>query len=245
MALLTSPALAQRFDHEAHAEQVPRCTRCHEMNARNGFTPRRPMGHRACDGAGCHQLDELPTRRTLPPLCAQCHVGPRTFIFPPHLRRGESAFTLARFDHGDHHRAGNRGCVQCHAPRAAGASAETDFGVVGHETCGQSICHGGRVEPQMPDCAGCHVPGRGEALASATPDLYRTDVTFDHAGHAARAGEAPCAACHVETAAAAGAVVPLPPMAACGTCHDGTDAFSVTGTGCARCHVRPEAADVR
>lgn len=78
-----------------------------------------------------------------------------------------------------------------------------------------------------------------------TPDPYRVAWGYSHAAHHKAAGAVACGACHVKTAVAPGAVVPLPPMAACGTCHDGGGAFAVTGTKCGVCHQRPVVSDAR
>lgn len=97
----------------------------------------------------------------------------------------------------------------------------------------------------MADCAGCHVRRTGEGLASMASDAYRVAWGYSHAAHHKAAGAVACAACHVDTAVAPGAVVPLPAMAACGACHDGGGAFAVTGTKCGVCHQRPVVSDAK
>jgi c(7)-type cytochrome triheme protein len=70
----------------------------------------------------------------------------------------------------------------------------------------------------------------------AAPWSVRT--RFDHAAHARASGGRPagCDACHVDLRAPDVTALGTPPKATCAPCHDGTIAFTLTGTACTRCH---------
>jgi hypothetical protein len=246
---LIGPAHAapDRFDHRQPAEHAQQpCASCHRMSAGSDWSQRGRIGHYAC--SKCHDIAKMAgSGRNPPPLCYSCHQGDG-YRFPPHRRRGASDFVLARFGHADHQRDGNRGCTQCHRLTDAARKNPTkdpspEMGVVGHETCGESICHGERVQPTMATCDGCHVRRSGEVepLASAKDDPFRVAWAFSHVGHEAKAGEAACGKCHTNAATGPGEVVPMPPMDACAGCHHGQGVFSTTGIQCGWCHVQPEA----
>lgn len=249
---------APGFPHAIHLDKIRDCTTCHRMSAATGWAHAGRIDHAACDAPGCHARDySQPTdrRRRLRPFCQTCHVDilRRIYVFPPwrgSLDRAEpSLFAIPAFDHGAHQRQGAPGCAQCHVARAGSAAPgpAPEFATVGHDTCGQSICHAERVAPRMADCTRCHVLGDAARPARAThgADPYRVESGFSHAAHRAAAGEAACDACHLDTDPGRGQPVRLPRMAACAACHDGTTAFSTTGTDCGRCHVRPEAPHAR
>ena len=250
LALTLAPPLQaapDRFEHqhEQHAGKLGACSTCHTMTAQSAWAQSGRMGHGACDR--CHQVRRQAAAGARPKaLCYSCHKG-RAFRFPPHRRRGESEFTLARFDHAKHQQPGVAGCALCHqlteAARTAPIKDSTpEMRPVGHETCGQSICHGERVKPVMATCEGCHVARGAEAvapLASLADNPFRVAWTFSHTLHEKKAGEAVCAKCHTNAATPAGAPVPLPVMDACGSCHHGQGTFSTLGIQCAWCHVLP------
>lgn len=231
---------------------LPECTHCHRTRGTEQALRGR-MRHSACNG--CHPIAQLARGGVAPALCSSCHITGRRFRFPPYPRRGEGDFVLARFDHGAHTRGGEAGCAQCHrltaaAKRKVDKSPEPEMADIGHGTCGESICHGERVAPQMGECTACHVPipagTEVPPAASAEWDPYRVAWTFSHVGHARKAGAAPCAKCHTNAdVQAAGARVPLPPMEACASCHQGQVAFSTVGTRCGWCHLHPEGARAR
>lgn len=233
-------------DHDRECrKRMPDCAGCHDLRGPD-WQQRGRMGHAACNG--CHPISQMVGGGRAPALCTSCHLTGNTFRFPPHVPGAEGEFTLARFDHGDHTRDGNRGCTQCHRLSAA-ATAQVvkdpspEMGRIGHETCGQSICHGEAVKPAMGDCTGCHVRREGDQPPAAPEwDPYRTAYAFSHVGHARKAGEGNCGDCHVNVAGGGpGARVPLPPMKACESCHQGQVAFSTFGPQCQWCHVHPEA----
>ena len=59
----------------------------------------------------------------------------------------------------------------------------------------------------------------------------------DHAFHARTGGQPlACATCHGDLRGADATALPTPGKATCAPCHDGTTAFKLTGTHCARCH---------
>lgn len=252
-----------RFSHAQHAERTPDCTGCHRISEASGWQERQLVGtgrggneHRPCSNGGCHANQW--GSRTASAFCWTCHTGTlRTVRYPPYAVRGESEFYLKPFSHKAHIREGNKGCEQCHtlakkkplkAPRGAKKDellwdGRVDMVTVGHQVCGERICHGGEIKPHMSSCAGCHVQ-RGDQevtpLATASTSSYRVKYAFDHAAHEKGSGDGACATCHINAAVGAGEVVPMPPMVSCEGCHNGSRAFSALGHACRRCHLVPE-----
>lgn len=251
------------FSHAQHGDKVKECTGCHRLSEATGWVERQLVGtgrggneHRPCSNGGCHANQW--GSRAASAFCWTCHTGTlRSVRYPPYAARGESEFYLKPFSHKAHIREGNKGCEQCHvqakkrplkAPRGAKRDEmvwddRLDMVTVGHQVCGERICHGGEIKPHMSACSGCHV-ARGEAavepLQTASRTEYSVRFAFDHAGHAARSGEGACASCHTNAAVGAGEAVPLPPMVTCEGCHNGTRAFNALGHACRRCHLVPE-----
>ncbi len=249
------PAAAQespRFSHAQHEKSVPACTSCHTMSASNRWTAPAPVasgkqGHEPC--SSCHEHQNMfrppfPPKQVRLAFCGTCHASGGTDFsrakYPPYRSKGSDAaasdFWLASFDHARHLQlqGGDKGCEGCH--KTDGRSIRPPR----HDGCASSGCHGGPAKPAMSACAGCHVPRAGQAvvaLASRTWDDYRVKYSFSHAQHAAVSKQDACARCHGNTAVAAGQTVPLPPMIACESCHDGKQAFAALGTRCRSCHL--------
>jgi c(7)-type cytochrome triheme protein len=118
-------------------------------------------------------------------------------------------------------------CTRCHAPVEAGsgsAPAPADGAPAGEEAGPLS----------MHDCTRCHVAVTAGVLRPhLVPGRYR--ASFSHARHQAR-GLDDCRGCHAGVLAAAGSELPAPRTEDCSGCHDGTQAFSVVGPHCRRCH---------
>jgi len=244
-----------RFSHGQHLELVKECTACHLLNEKTGWVEKRLVAtgkagneHRPCSNNGCH-ANEWGQRRP-PAFCWTCHQGTLARVkFPPFRDRGDSQFYLKTFAHKDHIREGSKGCEQCHSPetgRGKGSDPlKSDMVDVDHRVCGERICHGEKLTPNMKDCLSCHVlRAEGEAVApkqSVTWNNFRTRLAYDHTDHAKKAGSNECAQCHTNVLVGAGSVVPLPEMITCEGCHNGTQAFPALGHACRRCHVVPEA----
>lgn len=115
-------------------------------------------------------------------------------------------------------------CTRCHAPGAAPATA-------GGPAAGET----GPLSLQ--ECTRCHVAATAGVLRPhLVPGLYR--ASFSHARHQGR-GLDDCRGCHAGVLAAAGSELSAPRTEDCSGCHDGTQAFSVVGPYCRRCHAEP------
>jgi hypothetical protein len=250
---------APRFDHQGHTAKVKSeldCNNCHKLSPKNGWAQNLPVGkagevHSACSAAGCHQAqyqDFSKGRNSA--FCFTCHTSKlgKALVFPPYRSRSESDFHLAKFSHKDHMREGMKGCELCHSPLKKQKSGSVkEMSTVGHDTCGNAICHGERVPPQLALCTGCHIdrPKELKVAERASSEMtgYRVDKLFSHTDHAKKSKKDQCGTCHVNVAVGAGTRPPLPPMIACESCHNGTDAFAALGTLCKKCHVAPEVHD--
>jgi len=238
LALFAVPGEAQespRFSHAQHTDQT--CASCHPMTAANRWTAPFPVasgkkGHEPC--SSCHQHEAMyrppfPAKEVRLKFCGTCHGAEGTDFskakYPPYRERGASDFWLATFEHGKH--AALRGCDTCHgtSTRAPGK----------HAGCSDRACHGGNAKPVMDACSGCHTVKKGPIITRAWSD-FRTRDAFTHGKHAQVSKQNDCARCHGDTAAPAGAPVPLPKMIQCESCHDGKAAFHALGTGCRKCH---------
>ncbi|MCB9647976.1 MAG: hypothetical protein H6730_15405 [Deltaproteobacteria bacterium] len=242
-----------RFDHASQPEHAANCNDCHRLGPGSQWEQKVRVAkgggtHAVC--TKCHQ-EEWATfdPRKGSAVCAACHAARdgrldfKKVVYPPYRHRDASQFTLAAFSHADHLREGNRGCAQCHVMGAKGAKAEMDFGPVGHETCGNQICHGERVSPKMSECEGCHRLGKRPPPAPADV-AFRVDAGFGHDTHAKAAKDAQCGDCHTNVAVGAGQRIPRPEMIACESCHDGAKAFSALGAQCMRCHAGKQSVQV-
>jgi c(7)-type cytochrome triheme protein len=216
-----------RFTHGgSHAAAMDQpCASCHPVI--NGEVAR--AGHAAC--AGCHSAD-FGARE--PTICGACHLAtePWRHLVADALPTSTTEFG-AMMDHADH----AQPCRSCHVLRTESAQLRPPRG---HGACTGNGCHAlaAGPAPHLPDCTACHSLGLVAArLAARANDPWSTRAAFDHDAHArdASGAELACTSCHV---ALVGGLVALPTPAkpTCAPCHDGTRAFSLTGTSCTRCH---------
>jgi hypothetical protein len=77
----------------------------------------------------------------------------------------------------------------------------------------------------MEACSSCHAPVAAKARAP-----WSVGARFRHDQN----HRAACESCHRAPSGAPDLTAPR--MAGCGQCHDGKQAFKVTGFGCAKCH---------
>jgi hypothetical protein len=162
-----------------------------------------------------------------PPICGACHNATEPWR---HLVADRSLPDRTEFgatlDHGKH----PGPCASCHVLETASAQLRPPRG---HRAC--SACHAATSgpAPHLDHCDGCHRAGLAAArIAARANDPWSVRVAFDHAPHGKE-----CTACHVDLAAADVIALPAPPKQTCVPCHDGAKAFSLTGTGCTRCHL--------
>jgi c(7)-type cytochrome triheme protein len=222
----------QRFSHGgSHAAVIASqpCSSCHVISGNEVVV----AGHAAC--SGCH-ADDFGKRK--PEKCGACHTATEPWR---HLvadrspaERTEIGATL---DHSKHTGA----CVTCHVLQTASAQLRPPRG---HRACTTAGCHGATgPAPHLDACDGCHRVGLAAARAATrAKDPWSVRLAFDHAPHAKdKAGAlVACTECHVDLSAPDVIALPAPPKKTCARCHDGAIAFSLTGTGCTRCHASPK-----
>jgi c(7)-type cytochrome triheme protein len=235
------PRLQARFDHDSHRARpgsAP-CTRCHTLDARG--VPGPPAAdHTPCSDAGCHR-DEFSAFQ--PTICGACHVGvepwrPLHFDRPP---RPDTQFG-ALFSHRAHlvERGARRACTDCHGR----ASQRRDMRLPrDHSACTGEGCHAreGGAAPGLNDCQTCHVPGLSDQRERARRRArWTVRGQFRHESHERAPGtdrQVGCAECHQGAEQAASIHdMPTPAKQTCIACHQGEQAFKVTGHGCVRCH---------
>lgn len=259
--LAAGPVAASTFDHAAHLEreasaaQTARCASCHALGREN--VPDTRYGHADCNR--CHSIDALGSGLRSggskgAAVCAVCHLDVRRNELgrPPRLKTRRprsgprSEFSRAGFDHAKH--APKTACAGCHEmerrPAKVDPTPAPEMRLAGHRACGNAICHGGQVSPNIgTDCEKCHaLPD--DAAAADKWDPYRVSYAFSHHTHP-REGSLDCAECHDNVATPAGRPVPAPTKAACARCHNGQPVPGVTGTRCQYCHLHPGAGDAR
>jgi hypothetical protein len=199
--------------------------------------------HEPCSSSGCHQDRFVRFNKAKDlPFCVECHVDrPQGKLrYPPYRERGAGDFWLATFDHTVHLHLENAGCASCHSMvKAAVKGPNREMNRLGHEACASAGCHGEKAPPRMTECAGCHVAREGaevKAARSSEWTRFRVEKTFGHRAHASLAKRNECRECHSNVDVKKGELVPLPPMIACESCHDGKAAFDALGTECLKCH---------
>jgi len=234
---LTTSSSPTSFDHEAHAKRAVNlddCGACHGSGVEWQQVQAGRDQHRPCQG--CHAAE---FRKSGQPICLVCHTGSEPFAanpLRPPLAIG-AAWRRTDVPHAVHATVG-LACQTCH-PAESGVAPSSRSPIDGHAVCAK--CHVGGSRLTLERCAGCH------SLASvprqAQPDRpWSTRARFRHdEPHRAQ----PCGSCHrgvpppapdAPAAAASGPLMTFPTMEDCGTCHDGSKAFKVTGFECARCH---------
>jgi Cytochrome c7 and related cytochrome c len=208
------------FTHATAAHALP-CARCHTLDAAGH--PRPPaVRHAPCADAGCHADD---FRAASPRTCTVCHVGSEPWrplaADAPRRVRSEFGVELAHATHDV------VDCARCHTGIRGGPAMRLGQG---HDTCGTAGCHAGKLDA----CTSCHIagllPARDARRQGAAWSVARR---FRHETH----GFATCTSCHTDVPGAATiAAIAAPKKPTCAPCHDGGQAFKMTGHGCARCH---------
>lgn len=235
----------KRFDHKDHAAKVKgtdgsvlACDTCHDSNERGKLTPVGKKDHQPCKK--CHgklvmSKRELQRSRKKD-WCQFCHSK----------EKGPTSFAVS-WSHKTHTRPGASGkqCEACHGTFGDAPPLKDGALAAGHEYC--SGCHERGSEPKMTSCGGCHLDassaaGQAAVVKPRAKSDWAVTGAFSHEKHAnarrvGREGRV-CLTCHANIAEAeAAGAVPMPTMKGCfDSCHDGTKAFSATGTTCTSCH---------
>ena len=231
--------------HKSHIKIA--CGTCHGSDG--SFAADR--GHAMCSNQDCHP-SELEARR--PTICSSCHVGNEPWL-PQHIdrpRRVNGDFG-SNFDHRMHAALKNSRaseCFDCHRGDPGGKNVGIETRI--HSSCGGNGCHdkgetrqtskSGKetVEPLLRDCDGCHqLGGRAKRRALDAARQFSVSQKFAHQTHRADPDGArlACQRCHdLARGPGPGRDIARAEKTTCVPCHNGEQAFKITGHGCARCH---------
>jgi len=228
---------------------LPSCAGCHVGNPGSGGPQIGYSNSLSCGDAACHgKVKNHAGTSITAAACTTCHA--------PHFASlGTCTKCHAdpkRFHHGIDHATPLAECAGCH--NGAIATAPT-----GHEAYGTrcATCHTGMNRPSG-DCATCHI---GSTTSRAPQVTYTNDLrcadagchakivthsgtpitgaacTACHAPHFASLGT--CTKCHTDPKRFHHGTAKAPPLAECGSCHDGKIAAakkSHAGQACTVCH---------
>lgn len=218
------------FSHEIHLVKMKgQCNACHGkiVIAKEGHVTMAQMEKGKLCGA-CHNGKKA---FTVAGNCDHCHKGlkPHDIGFKP------KGITPVTFSHRLHTEAYH--CHECHTSRfpfKAGVTHHTMGEMAAGKGCGG--CHNGDTafSVNTPVCARCHTGFKPEIITFKTEG---GEAKFSHPFHLEMFK---CADCHTKVfALKAGAkhytMSDMEKGKSCGTCHNGKDAFAVTGD-CEKCH---------
>ena len=228
------------FAHDVEEHKRFECVTCHRREGKSrelDYT-----GHESCVGCHMSQFITSDVNDQNRAFCSICHVPsglnspePPTKAFPTTFIEG---FNM-KFDHAAHDSGRGRpanGCSSCHSLRDPGETIPAGIGA--HANC--YGCH--TAESGIGTCNVCHqlAPYR-----RSVPSNYSFKAIFRHSDHSRGIG---CGECHNVRAGVPQsqqvtniAIVEhiAPAGNNCRQCHNGSRAFSGSGTDvavCARCH---------
>jgi hypothetical protein len=201
--------------HHTRGVKIAECTQCHGVGADWRSTMPGQNEHRPCQNESCHANDygKIGSR-----LCLSCHDRNDPFEPNPIKRptsREKPEWTVA-MAHTPHLPLKNLTCNICHPSILDPIATIVD----GHALCG--ACHKSKAKPSMAVCGSCH-----QSLATKSVAPWSVAARFRHDTNHRSA----CDGCHRN-----GNELTPPKMEGCGSCHDGKQAFKVTGFGCVKCH---------
>jgi c(7)-type cytochrome triheme protein len=228
------PKPGDAFSHTVHAGLTEAtCATCHSLDATGAPLP-PSSDHAPCSNGGCH-LEEFAATKTT--ICTACHVGDEPwralhFDRPP----GSTTEFGARFPHRTHLAGATPliadPCSHCHQV----ASGDRELGLPrDHTTCSGAGCHdpAGASRVLRDNCDGCHVTDLMRTwTATRLSAEWTVRAKFRHAPHTDA-----CVTCHDSVIDSTSLSDIRPPRKqTCAECHDGSQAFKLTGHSCARCH---------
>lgn len=235
--LMTLPLPPKTFQHAAHRPRnvkIDDCTSCHGVGVDLDKVQAGRDQHRPCQE--CHAAE---FRTAGQGICLSCHLRndpfrPNPLRLPTEPNIEWRAPDAAEISHAAHQAAGVA-CETCH-PAEAGVVPRAPE--LGHAACVK--CHVAERVPKkisqgtpgtLEQCASCHVASSISRDSTrrrpwSTRELFRHDDNH-------RKDQA-CASCHFQEGPA---VLTLPTMQSCGSCHDGRKAFQLIGPReCSLCH---------
>jgi c(7)-type cytochrome triheme protein len=232
-----------RFSHETHEglDRKLECTQCHQLD--ESGEPQSPGNrHAPCSDSGCH-ADDFATRK--PAVCSACHVGTEPWLElyasvppPPDTEFGSLYSHKSHSDRPNHLQV----CTDCHRKNTPTRQLRLSRG---HAACSREGCHTSTTAAAkipLGSCKSCHVGNLiDERRQRQMQKKWSVRKKFSHEPHRTQTGETdkplPCETCHdgIDSSDSIFAI-PAPDKASCVRCHDGDQAFKLTGHGCSRCH---------
>lgn len=233
-ALPLDRPIAERahFDHRQHDQRS--CADCH------GEAASKTDAHAPCSDSGCHQPQFA---EAASPICTICHNRTEPWLklhLDPRPRsRRDFGIDFSHRAHGTE-AAGKvtDDCGRCHRPEPSGRFGPSR----GHAACTGDGCHDHGQNPAMSACDGCHRLGSAQLYEQRRrARSWSVRQRFRHVGHLARPNGAPvpCTSCHTDIADTESLRdIDPPAKLTCAGCHDGGEAFKLTGHTCQRCHLK-------
>ncbi len=221
------------FSHDIHLEKYNQnCKVCHNaifnLKAKKRYTMAEMEKTKSC--GACHtgiKAFSVKDEKS----CVRCHKGK-----PRNISYKVKGATEVIFSHEAHLAKGKISCRNCHNDRVITGKersvtmAQMEKG----KTCG--ACHNGKMAFTVAsNCGNCHKGMKPKEITFKTKGA--ADAVFSHQVHV---GMFKCPDCHTKVFQyrAGSTKATMSQMEAgksCGTCHNGTDAFTVKGE-CDKCH---------
>jgi c(7)-type cytochrome triheme protein len=218
------------FNHSVHLAKNNNCKACHNaifnLSRKQRFTMADMEKGKSC--GACHR-GTVTFSVANDEYCERCHKGrPRNVAYKP------KGATEAVFSHDLHIAKTDGKCKACHGKIITGTQknvtmAQMEKGM----TCG--ACHNGKKAFSVSgDCGKCH---KGMTPRTIVFKNEGGEVKFSHEFHL---GMFKCADCHTKiypykAGAKKTTMAQMEKALSCGACHNGKDAFNVTGD-CEKCH---------
>jgi len=221
------------FSHDIHLEKYNQnCKICHnaifDLKSKKRYTMAEMEKTKSC--GACHSGIKAFSVKD-EKFCTKCHKGkPRNITFKV------KGATEVAFSHDAHLAKGKVACRSCHDGKIITGKdknvsmAQMEKG----KTCG--ACHNGKKAFTVAgNCGNCHKGMKPREITFKTKGA--TDAVFSHQVHI---GMFKCADCHTKVfpykaGATKATMAQMEKGKSCGSCHNGSDAFTVKGE-CDKCH---------
>ena len=226
------------FSHSNHLKQADingNCKKCHNaifnIRKRQKFTMQQMEKTKGC--GACHsgvKAFSVSDEKS----CTRCHKGkPRDIVFKA------KGVQDANFSHTVHIAKLGGKCKSCHNGKTVipGQYNVTMAQMEQGKMCG--VCHNGKgAFTVAANCGRCHTGMDPKEITFAIPGKKATPAIFSHKLHLDM--DFKCSVCHTrlfpfKAGQAHNTMAAMDSGKSCGACHNGKDAFTVTGE-CTKCH---------
>src|SRR6266568_823550 len=214
-------AFNARFSHGDHLKMF-KCDECHSEIFIGGARSIRYTMTQMEQGKSCGACHDGKSAFGVTGSCDKCHPS----IHPDRIFTIKNAGTVT-FSHAKHRE--NFSCDQCHNGIVVAGVASKRFTMNEMDkgkSCG--ACHDGKTAFSVKSCSKCH---------PVKEILFADDARFNHDKHLVMYS---CNDCHNQLFSAGPdnkriSMTQMEKGSSCGSCHDGSTAFSVKGD-CDKCH---------